>query len=257
MINIPKTTILNITNNNIVDYKPTCFMSPTHEGSLFKEEWTKQRFKEGLRIKQLFIEGNKKPIGFIEYIPGEFAWRAVNAAGYMFIHCIWITPNKYKSKGYASLLLNDCLQDAKENNMNGIAVITSEGSFMASNSLFLKNGFKIIDTSRPSLSLMVKEIKTATLPSFRDWESQLAKSKGLQLYFANQCPWVARSVKELSDVAAKNGIKLETIELKTAKDAKDAPSVYAIFNLVYNGKLLSDHYISATRFQNILNKEIL
>ena len=49
---------------------------------------------------------------------------------------------------------------------------------------------------------------------------------------------------------------LNLFELKTAKDAQNAPSVYASFNLVKNGRLLADHYISSKRFQNIINKEL-
>lgn len=35
-----------------------------------------------------------------------------------------------------------------------------------------------------------------------------------------------------------------------------APSIYATFNLINNGKLLADHYISLTRFNNIIKKEL-
>ena len=52
----------------------------------------------------------------------------------------------------------------------------------------------------------------------------------------------------------KNGF--EITEIKTAKEAQQAPSGYGVYSLVYNGKLLSDHYISNTRFKNILKKEI-
>lgn len=253
----PKVTIFEINAENISVHSPTCFMSPTHEGSLMKEEWSKERFKEGLKIKQLFLEGVKKPIGFIEYIPGKYAWRSVSAKDFMFIHCIWITPNKYKSQGYASLLLEDCFKDAQENQLKGVVVITSEGSFMSSKDLYLKNGFEIIDTAKPSFTLLVKSMEDYEKPSFRNYECQLAKTKRLQLYYSKQCPWVARSVKELTDVAKKNKIDFETIELKTSKEAQQAPSIYGVFSLVNDGKLLSDHYISATRFQNILNKEVI
>lgn len=56
--------------------------------------------------------------------------------------------------------------------------------------------------------------------------------------------------------AKKQGLKINLTELRTAKEAQNAPSIYASFNLIYNGKLLSDHYISTRRFLNIINKEI-
>ena len=91
---------VNINENNITQYPPRCFLNPKNEGYQIKLEWIKKRFYEGLKIKQLYLENEKKCIGFIEYIPGENAWRAVDAKGYLFIHCIWTNPNKIKNKGY-------------------------------------------------------------------------------------------------------------------------------------------------------------
>jgi hypothetical protein len=102
----------------------------------------------------------------------------------------------------------------------------------------------------------VKPLKKGPLPQFKDWEQQLHNYKGLHVIYANQCPWVARSIKDLTEIAAKHGLELQVTELKTAQDAQNAPSLYAVFNLVYNGKLLVDHYVSNTRFQNIIKKEL-
>ena len=49
---------------------------------------------------------------------------------------------------------------------------------------------------------------------------------------------------------------LVSILKETAKDAQNAPSFYAAFNFINDGRLLVDHYISTTRFKNIINKEI-
>ena len=248
--------IIRVDSNNISQYKPTCFLNPKNEGYQIKLEWLKKRFSEGLKIKLLYLEKERKCIGFIEYIPGEYAWRAVDAKGYMFIHCIWISPNKHKRKGYGSLLVKECIKDAKTEGKYGVAVITSEGPFMAGKALFLKNEFKSAASVKPSFELMVKTLKKGSLPKFKDWEKQLSKYKGLNIIYANQCPWVARSIKDLGEIAKKKGLKLNVTELKNAKQAQNAPSIYATFNLVYNGKLLVDHYISNTRFLNIINKEV-
>ena len=58
------------------------------------------------------------------------------------------------------------------------------------------------------------------------------------------------------EVAQKNGLELKLTELETASQAQNAPSIYAVFNLVHDGKLIVDHYISTTRFLNILKKEL-
>lgn len=248
--------IISVNSDNISEYKPVCFLNPKNEGYLKKLEWLKKRFSEGLIIKLLYLENEKKCNGFIEYIPGEYAWRAVDAKGYMFIHCLWISPNKHKEKGNGSLLIKECLKDAEKQSKYGVAVVTSEGPFMAGKTLFLKNNFKSVAKAKPSYELMIKTIKSGSLPKFRDWEKQLSQYKGLNIIYANQCPWVARSIKELSEIAKKKVLKLKIVELENSRQAQDAPSVYTAFNLVYNGKLLVDHYISSKRFLNIIEKEL-
>ena len=52
------------------------------------------------------------------------------------------------------------------------------------------------------------------------------------------------------------GLELKVTELENAEQAQNAPSIYATFNLVSDGKLLADHYISSTRFLNVINKEL-
>jgi len=247
-------TIIDVHENNISQYPPKCFLNQKNEGYQIKLEWLKKRFSEGMKIKLLYLE--TKCIGFIEYVPGEYAWRAVDAKGYMFIHCIWISPNKHKEKEYGSLLVKECIKDAEKEGKYGVSVVTSEGPFMAGKDFFLKNEFKSIASAKPSFELMVKILKEGTLPKFNDWENQLSKYEGLNIIYTNQCPWVSRSIKELSKITKKKGLKLKVTELKTAEQAQNAPSIYTTFNLVYNGKLLVDHYISNTRFLNIINKEI-
>jgi len=251
-----KIDIVSLTPANIAQYGCSCFLNPRHEGHLKKLDWAQERLPEGLKIKLLFLENGKRPVGFIEYIPGEYAWRAVDAKGYMFVHCIWISPNKYKEQGYGSLLVEECLKDAKKDNLYGVAVITSEGPFMAGKGLFLKNGFESVAKAKPSFELMVKTLKKGALPEFKDWERQLSKYKGLNILYSNQCPWVARSIVEVDEVIKKQCLEAKIVEFKSAKEAQNAPSVYGTFNLVYNGKLLADHYVSTTRFQNIVKKEL-
>lgn len=52
------------------------------------------------------------------------------------------------------------------------------------------------------------------------------------------------------------GLELKILEINNYKDAQMAPSIYGVFNLVYNGKLIAEHYISEKRYRNILEKEL-
>lgn len=60
----------------------------------------------------------------------------------------------------------------------------------------------------------------------------------------------------LLNTAMDYDIDLKITKLETAQEAKNAPSGYGVFSLLHDGKLLEDHYLSATRFRNILKKEL-
>jgi L-amino acid N-acyltransferase YncA len=249
----PKIVTLN--PDNYTELGCPCFLNPKQEGHQIKLEWLKNRFAEGFTVKHLLLENEKKPNGFIEYTPGEYAWRAVDAADYLFIHCIWMNPNKYKQKGYGSLLLQEAIEDAQKQNKAGVAVVTSDGPHMAAKNLFLKNSFELV-AQDDRFELLVKRLREAALPKFKDWRKQLSRYMGLNLVYSNQCPWVARSIGDLIGIAKEKGLDLKVTELKTAKEAQNAPSIYGTFTLINDGKIFADHYLSTTRFVNILKKEL-
>lgn len=250
--------IVTIDVNNLAQHPgAVCFINPKNTSFPLKLEWLKQRFKEGLRIKLLYTEDKKKVAGFIEFVPGEFAWRAVSAKGYMFIHCIWIYPNANKNKGFGTQLINECIDDAKRNNCNGVAVVTSKNAFMANKNLFQKSGFQEIADDGTGNELLVLAFNNGPLPVINEWKKQLAKNQGLHIVYSKQCPWVARLVEEIIQSGIAEKLDLKIAELRTPADAQNAPSLYSVFNLIYNGKLLADRYISITRLRNILKKEKL
>ena len=233
-----------------------CFINPRHPFYNQKVEWLKERFRDGLVIKLLYVEGEKRPAGFIEYLPGGQCWRAVSAAGFLFIHCIWVNAVKYKNQGLGSMLIEACMADAIERDYNGVAVMTSSGSFMADKSLFMKNGFGIVANDLTH-DLLVKRLREAPVPFFNNWRAALKDYRGLHMVYSRQCPWVARFVTEVNGSLVKRGVAVTITELDTPQKAQQAPSPYAVFNLINDGRLLADHYISETRLMNILKKEKL
>ncbi|GAH09214.1 unnamed protein product, partial [marine sediment metagenome] len=57
-------------------------ISKKEKGYQNKVKWIKERLKEGLKYKLLWVtEGSKKETsrGFIEYIPGQYNWRGIQA----------------------------------------------------------------------------------------------------------------------------------------------------------------------------------
>jgi len=227
------------------------------EGYKRKIEWVKDRLKEGMKYKTLYSDSDGT-LGQIEYIPGEYSWRPVDARGYMFIHCICIFPKEYKEQGYGTRLLKECLKDAEKNKMYGAAVVSRKGTWMAGNNLFVKNGFLVTDNAPPDFELLVKKFRNNSPdPKFKTGIAKRLNKhkKGLTIFTSDQCPYVFKSVNEISETAEKTyTIKPKIIELKSYKDAQNSPCPFGSFCVVYNGKVIADHPISNKRFTNIMNK---
>jgi hypothetical protein len=132
----------------VEEYGFFCFRNKNHSDYQRKLSWLQKRFEEGLRIKLIqTIDG--KPAGFLEYIPGEYTWRTIEAPDYLVIHCFWVNSGKLPFKGMASSLLKDCQRDAESDHKVGVAVVTGDGPWMAGKNVYLKKGFKLMDEAPP------------------------------------------------------------------------------------------------------------
>jgi GNAT superfamily N-acetyltransferase len=250
-----KVEIIDANADNVCDFGFCGFKDPKQEGYRRKTAWLRKRFTEGMRYKILHAP-DEGAVGFIEYAPGEKTWRPIEAPGYLVIHCMMIHRKKYKGKGYGSLLLDACLQDAKRVKSNGVAVVASGGTWMATTDLFLKSGFECVDTAPPSYELLAKKLRRARSPKFREgWEQRLRRyGQGLTIIRSDQCPCVAKSSDDIQQAAKQLGVQAKFVELKNSRQAQNAPSAYGVFNVVYNGELIADHPISARRFNNIMTR---
>ncbi len=247
--------LVDVTPDNVRQEGIYCLKNPAAPGFQQKLAWFAKRYREGLRLKMLHA-GPGTPAGFIEYVPAEYAWRPVTAPDYLFIHCVFVTSKKNAGKGYGSLLVGACERDARADCKAGICVMTSARPWMADAKLFAKNGFTKVD-ERGRFELLAKKIRAKTPdPKLRDWEGRQKKYSGWHLVYADQCPWHEKAAVALAATAVEFGVDLKIRKLTTARQAQAAPSGFGVFSLLRDGRLLEDHYISATRFRNILTKEL-
>ena len=253
-----KISIIDTNSDNILEYGICGYKSMKRPGYPEKIEWLKNRFQQGLKIKTLYSEKDGAQ-GMIEYIPGEYCWRPVQASGYMFIHCIFVGFKRaYKGKGYGSLLLKECIKDAEKESMLGVAIVTRKGSFMVGKELLIKHGFEVVDKAPPDFELLVKKIdEKSPAPTFKgNWQEKQSKyGKGLTIIRADQCPYTVKNINEICETAEKEfNIKPTVITLKNHKEAQESPCPFGIFCIIYNGKLIAQHPISNTRFMNIFKR---
>jgi N-acetylglutamate synthase-like GNAT family acetyltransferase len=124
-------------------------------GYMNKNKWLNERFEEGLRYIQLIED--KKQVGFIEYTEAEFSFRVVHAENYLIIHCLWVSET---GKGYGTKLINKCLDDAKKQAKQGVAVVTNpDTSWTPSKEIFINNHFKLVDTAPFNFELLAYQFE--------------------------------------------------------------------------------------------------
>lgn len=247
-------SILDVNDSNVEEHGVYCVKNKKADGYKAKVNWFRQDHNKGIGLK-IAVDGQDKQLGFIEFAPAEKAWRPISADNYLFIHCIANYAKKDRQKGIASKLIKACEKEAEMANKAGVCVMTSKGPWIADRSLFEKNGYEICD-QKGRFELLCKKIdNNAASPKFNNWEKNLTQYKGWHLLFANQCPWHDKSAVDLYNAALDMGIELKVNEIKTPEEAQAGPSGFGTFALIKDGKLLSDHYISRTRFLNILKKE--
>jgi L-amino acid N-acyltransferase YncA len=255
--------IIDINEKNIDKYGLLCKKSQKKQvGYQNKVKWIKERFKEGVRYKLLLVkEGEKETSrGFIEYIPGEYNWRGIQANNWMAIHCIWVV-GKHKNKGYASQLLAECIKDAKESKMHGVVAMTAEkGGWLPNMKLFIKNGFEKVDELEPYYGLYAKAFsKNAPKPQFYPLSKDKLKEygEGVIILYTQQCPYLPILVDDMEEITNEKNVKFQAILLKDTKEAQqNGIHPYGTFCAIYDGKIIPYKPGIKKELKELLNKKI-
>lgn len=253
--------IIDLTPENIANYGVCGYKNVEKHIELRKKiEWFKQYYPKGLRIKVILSKKGGYQ-GMLEYIPGKYAHRPVDADGYMFIHCVFVGFKKeFKGKGFASCLIDECIKEAEKEKMLGVAVVTRKSAFMVDKDIFLKKGFKVVDCAKPDFDLLVKKFdEDSKNPTFKPNMTDKLKiyQKGLYIIRSPQCPYTEKNVNSILE-SAKNkfNLKPNLIDLPDAHAVQETPCAFGTFFIIYNGEIISHHPISNTRFENIMKKKL-
>jgi len=258
--NINDIEIIDLTPENIANYGVCGYKDiGKHLELRRKIDWFKYYYPKGLKIKAVISKKGAYQ-GMLEYIPGKYAHRPVDAEEYMFIHCIFVGfKNEFKGKGYASILIDECINDAKSNTMKGVAVVTRNGSFMAKKDIFLKKGFVLVDKAKPDFELLVLKFnENSANPKFKNMITNIDEyEEGLTIIRSPQCPYSVKNVDAILKTA-KDKLKIEAnlIDLKDEKEVQNVPCAFGTFCIIYNKEIISHHPISNTRFENIMKNKL-
>ena len=248
-------TIVDVTPENFFTMEVCADNDKFAEGKRKKEQWYRNRYSEGLRIKVAYLDDVKA--GMIEYVPGEVTWRTLNAKGYTVIQCLQIL-RKYTRNGCGQALLQECIKDS--GNSNGLAIITSSKPWVNDKKFFQRNGFRIIEKAPPYYELAVLQLKESVLPSFHNgWEERaLEYGHGLTVVYTDQCPIIDYALTNIEAAASDLGININYHKIDNYAEAQNAPFPYGTFGIIKDGRFLTHRIFDKDKYASLFtNGEIL
>ncbi len=246
--------LIKLTHENLDEEHICCAISNNKDIQVMsKKDWLNDRLDEGL----VFLKGNVRGKCFIEYIPAEYAWAPIEAEGYMYIDCLWVS-GQFKGHGYSNLLMRACIEDSKEKGKKGLVLLSSKKKmgFLSDPKYMGYKGFQTADTAEPYFELLYLPFEEGSgRPCFRDAvRGHKDLPKGFVLYYTSQCPFTAKYVPILEEMAKARKIAFRSVHIRTREDAQNAPSPFNTFSLFYNGQFVTHEILSEKKFEKILTR---
>lgn len=248
--------LISVTHENLETEHICCAIASNKDCQvLSKKAWLKERLDEGL----VFLKGNVRGKCFIEYIPAEYAWAPVEADGYMYIDCLWVS-GQFKGHGYSNLLLDECVRDSKEKGKKGLVILSSKKKmgYLSDPKFMRYKGFETVDTASPYFELMYLPFdKSAEKPRFKDsvkGSVQSGMPTGFTVYYTSQCPFTAKYVPMLEEIAKKRNVPFQAVHILTREQSQNLPVPFTTFSLFYNGEFITHEIQSEKGFEKILQR---
>lgn len=245
---------IKVTEENLEREHICCAISNNKDCQVMaKKNWMKEQLKDGL----VFLKGNVRGKCFIEYMPAENAWMPIEAEGYMYINCFWIS-GQFKGKGYANQLLEECIRDSKEKGRKGLCIRASakKKPFLSEGDYLKYKGFQVADTAEPFFELLYLPFKEADIPRFKECvKNPQIKEDGYVLYYTHQCPFTAKYVPVLEQAAKEHNISFKSILINSREEAQNMPVASTTYALFLDGKFVTNEILSEKKFLKMCGVE--
>ena len=243
---------IRVTKENIDKEHICCAISSNKDVQVIsKKDWLRDRFDDGL----VFLKSVERGKCFIEYIPAENAWNPIDAKDYMYIDCLWVAGS-FKGHGYSSELLEYCINDSKEKGKKGLCILcANKKKPFLSDPKFLKyKGFQVCDKADNGIELWYLPFDDINdKPRFKECAKHVSiNEKGYVLYYTSQCPFNAKYVPMLEDIAKEHNVPFKAIHITTKKQAQSVPTPITTYALFYDGEYLTNEQMNVNKFLRLV-----
>ena len=239
---------IRLTKDNIENEHICCAISNNRDVQVAsKKAWLLERFDEGL----VFLKSVERGKCFIEYIPAEYAWNPIEADGYLYIDCLWVSGS-FKGHGYSNDLLDACIADGREQGKKGLCILSAakKKPFLADPKYLKYKGFTVCDEADNGVQLWALSFAAdAEKPRFRDCARHPhVDEQGYVLYYTNQCPFNAKYVPILEQTAKENAIPFHAIHIGSREEAQNAPTPITNYALFHDGEYITNEQMNDKKF---------
>jgi GNAT superfamily N-acetyltransferase len=243
---------IRVTRENLEKEHICCAISNNKDVQVSsKKAWLEGRFDEGL----VFLKSAERGKCFIEYIPAENAWVPIEAEGYTYIDCLWVSGS-FKGHGYSSDLLSECIKDSREKGKKGLCILAAgkKRPFLADPKFLKYKGFSVCDEADNGIQLWYLPFEEgAEKPRFRECARHPhTEEKGYVLYYTSQCPFNGKYVPILEEAARKNGIPFKAIHLESLEEARSAPTPVTTYALFRDGEYITNEQMNDRKFLKLV-----
>lgn len=243
---------IRVTKENIDKEHICCAISSNKDVQVIsKKDWLRDRFDDGL----VFLKSVERGKCFIEYIPAENAWNPIDAKDYMYIDCLWVSGS-FKGHGYSSELLEYCINDSKEKGKKGLCILCANKKkpFLADPKFLKYKGFQVCDEADNGVELWYLPFDDINeKPRFKECAKHVSiNEKGYVLYYTSQCPFNAKYVPMLEDIAKEHNVPFKAIHITSKQEAQSVPTPVTTYALFYDGKYLTNEQMNVNKFLRLV-----
>ena len=243
---------IRVTKDNLEKEHICCAISNNRDAQVSsKKAWLADRFDEGL----VFLKSVERGKCFIEYMPAENAWVPINADGYMYIDCLWVSGS-FKGHGYSTELLDACIEDSTEKGKKGLCILAAakKKPFLADPRFLKYKGFAVCDEADNGIQLWYLPFgDEADRPGFRECAKHPhIEEKGYVLYYTSQCPFNAKYVPVLEQTAKENNIPFHAIHIDSREEAQNAPTPVTNYALFRDGGYITNEQMNDKKFLKLV-----
>ena len=239
---------IRVTKDNLESEHICCAISNNKDVQVAsKKAWLLDRFDEGL----VFLKSTERGKCFIEYIPAEFAWNPIDAPGYLYIDCLWVSGSM-KGHGYSNDLLNECIRDGKAQGKKGLCILSSakKKPFLADPKFLKYKGFSVCDEADNGIQLWYLPFSDdGGKPKFRECARHPhVDEPGYVLYYTNQCPFNGKYVPIVEQAAKAHDIPFRAFRLTSRNEAQSAPTPVTTYALFCDGNYVTNEQMNDAKF---------